>query len=327
MRLDQILTRQVITSNSHRGRRAAAWPRVAAVLAVALAAGLAVPATSATAATGSTRASRTGVGAAASNKTPLVVIVMESGRYKGIVGNSLAPFINGTMIAHGLLATNYFAVPASLRDYLLMTSGRTLPPASAANLFARLGHAPTWREFMESMPRPCYTGRGFHKVPGTNAALYARTHNPAIHFSSITNTSMCTRVVPLVPKRFHPGSLPRLSFVVPNECNDMHTMPVNHSCPMWNGHTNHADTELAMGDKWLASFVPLVAKRATVVVTWDEANKKDEQVPTILYGVGVKHGTIGALLHHTSLEAGLYRYFGLGRAPGAGATATPLIIP
>ena len=252
---------------------------------------------------------------------------MESGRYQGIVGSSRAPFINGTMIAHGLLATNYYAVPDSLRDYLLIVSGRPAPSAGAPNLFARLGRAPTWREYMESMPSTCYTGGGYHKVNGTDAALYARTHNPAIHFTNITRTSMCSRVVPLTPRHFHPDALPRLSFVVPNECNDMHTMPVDQSCPMWNGRNNRAATSIRMGDQWLASFVPLVAKSATVIVTWDEANHEDEQVPTILYGKGVQHRRVGALLHHPSLEAGLYRYFRLGTAPGAGATATQLVIP
>lgn len=265
--------------------------------------------------------------ASGASHTPVVLIVMESGRYQGIVGSSQAPFINGTMIAHGLLATNYYGVPDSLRDYLLIVSGHQAPPASAPNLFGRLGHAPTWREYMESMPSACYTGRGYHKVNGTNVALYASSHNPAIHFSNIARTSMCSRVVPLTPRRFHPRELPRFSFVVPNECNDMHTLPADHQCPMWNGHTNNAATELRMGDQWLASFVPLIAKIATVIVTWDEANRSDEHVPAIMYGVGVRHRQIHALLHHPSLEAGLYRYFRLGKAPGEGATATPLLIP
>lgn len=301
----------------------------AAVPALLLAIGAAAQGPPATASTSSAGAGRAGASAhaAAGNTTPLVVIVMESARYTGIVGSPRAPFINRTMIAHGLLATNYYGVPDSLRDYLLIVSGREMPPATAPNLFARLGRAPTWREFMESMPRTCYTGGGYHKVNGTNAALYAPRHNPAIHFSSITRTSLCSRVVPLTPKHFHPDSLPRLSFVVPNQCNDMHTMPVDHACPMWNGRTNTAATQVRLGDQWLAKFVPLVARRATVVVTWDEANRRNEHVPTILYGVGVKHGRIGALLHHPSLEAGLYRYFRLGKAPGQGATANPLVIP
>jgi hypothetical protein len=266
-------------------------------------------------------------GQARAGAAPIVVIVMESGPYQSIVGSPLAPFINGTMIAHGLLETRYYAIPGSLPDYLLMVSGRSTPPAGAANVFARLGHAVPWREFMESMPSTCYLGIAYHVVNGTKAALYAHLHNPAIHFSDVTRTSLCDRVVPLTPRFFNPAALPRFSFVVPNECNDMHTAPANHLCPMWNGHTNRAVTEIRMGDQWLASFVPLVAKSATVIVTWDEANVANEHIPAILYGVGVKHGTDSTFFHQASLEAGLYRYFRLGAAPGRGATITPLVIP
>ncbi|MGI9006428.1 MAG: alkaline phosphatase family protein [Streptosporangiaceae bacterium] len=297
------------------------WARAASLLALLLVLGTTLsPGQTANA------AGRAGP-ARAANHTPIVVIVMEGGRYQSIVGSSRAPFINGTMIAHGLLETNYHAIPDSLHDYLLIVSGRSAPPADAANLFGRLGRAPTWREYMESMPSTCYLGGGYHKVNGTDAALYARDHNPAIEFSNITRTSLCSRLVPLTPQHFHPDALPRFSFVVPNECDDMHTMPVDRSCPMWNGHTNRASTEIQLGDQWLASFVPLVARSATVIVTWDEGNRADEHVPTILYGVGVRHGEHRALLHHPSLEAGLYRYFRLGAAPGLGATSTPLVIP
>ncbi len=321
--------RCLITSGADRqGTRTVAWARASILFALVAAAGMVVAAaTAAPAAAATARASSGGAERAASSPTPVVLIVMESGRYQGIVGSSLAPFINGTMIAHGRLATNYFAIPGSLADYLLMVSGRSTPPPGAPNLFGRLGHGTSWREFMESMPSTCYRGASYHKVNGTNAALYARKHNPAIQFSNVAGTSLCDRVVPLLHRTFDPARLPRFSFVVPNECNDMHTQPANHACPMWNGHTNRAATEVKMGDQWLASFVPLVAKKATVVVTWDEAIRGNEHVPTILYGLGVRHGRDGNLYHHASLEAGLYRHFRLGVAPGQGATIRPLLIP
>ncbi len=301
---------------------AAAWARAAGALTLLLALGMAVAPGQ-----GATAASSGDAGPATAGAAPIVVIVMESGHYQSIVGSPLAPFINGTMIAHGLLETRYYAIPGSLPDYLLMVSGRSRPPAGAANMFAKLGRAVSWREFMESMPSTCYLGIAYHVVNGTKAALYAHLHNPAVHFSNVTRTSLCHRVVPLTPRHFKPAALPRFSLVAPNECNDMHTLPANHRCPMWNGHTNRAVSQIRMGDQWLASFVPLVAKSATVIVTWDEATRANEHIPTILYGVGVKHGRDATLFHHASLEAGLYRYFRLGAAPGRGATITPLVIP
>lgn len=256
---------------------------------------------------------------------PVVVIVMENETYRSIVGNSRAPFIN-KMIRGGVLDTNDFAVHGSLPDYLLMVSGRTRPRASAHNLFAALGRRTSWREFMESMPSTCYRGVSYHVVHGTHAALYGHAHNPAIFFTSVTRTSLCHHVVPLNRSDFRPTALPRFSFVVPNECNDMHTQPTNHRCPMWNGRTNRARNEITMGDKWLASFVPAVARVATVILTWDEGNVSNEHIVTITYGVSVAPGRDRALYHQQSLEAGLYRYFRLGTPPGRGAKAAPLHI-
>jgi hypothetical protein len=106
----------------------------------------------------------------------------------------------------------------------------------------------------------------------------------------------------------------------------MHTVPNSSGCPMWNGSTNHATTEIGLGDTWLAAFVPLVAASATVVLTFDEGSNGTEHIVTVAYGAGVTHGTDPTTLNHYGLEAGLYAYFSLGQAPGKGATATPMVI-
>lgn len=258
---------------------------------------------------------------------PVVVIVMENKPYSEIIGNKHAPFINGTMVAHGVLATDYVAIKGSLPDYLMMMAGKGAPSASAPNLFAALGTATSWREFMESMPSACYTNSGYDVVHGTSAPLYTKTHNPAMQFTAVTSTSLCKMVVPLSPSHFDASALPAFSFVVPNECNDMHTLPTNGQCPTWNGATNTASSSIQMGDNWLASFVPAVAKSATVILTWDEGNSSSEHVVTVTYGAGVSAGRDGTAYTHASLEAGLYSYFGLGRAPGDGKTAKQLPIP
>lgn len=258
---------------------------------------------------------------------PVVVIVMENQQYQHILGNANAPYINNTMIPGGVVDTNYVAGPGSLPDYLLIVSGQSSPPVTAPNVFAALGTTLSWQEFMESMPSTCYSGSSYGVVNGTTWGLYTRYHNAALQFTSVSKTSLCNNVVPLDPAHFSPAALPAFSFVVPNECNDMHTLPVNDQCPMWNGATNTASNVVKMGDNWLASFVPAVAQVATVIVTWDEGSPTNEQVMTVAYGAGVIPGRDGTAYTHSSLEAGLYSYFGLGTAPAGGATATPLPIP
>ena len=88
-----------------------------------------------------------------------------------------------------------------------------------------------------------------------------------------------------------------------------------------------------MGDNWLATVVPplLAQPNVTVLITWDEGSMSTtppEHLVAVEAGAGVVAGsTDGTAYTHYGLEAGLYRYFGLGAAPNNGATATPLPIP
>jgi hypothetical protein len=266
--------------------------------------------------------------AGASDPTPVVVIVLENHSYKSVVGNRSAPFINGTLIAHGRLEQQYYSVyPSSGQNYLAMTAGITdsTPPPSTPNLFASLPSSVPWRAFEESMPSTCYTKpKSPALVPGTSVPLYKKGHNPAVRFDNVTDTGLCADDVPLNPAHFVPAHLPLFSYVVPNQCNDMHTMPTTGRCPRWDGGTNTGGNPVALGDAWLARFVPLVAGSATVVVTFDEGSGGSQRVLTVLYGLGVAHGVDRTTYNHFSLEAGLYRHFGVAPIPGHGARAVPL---
>jgi hypothetical protein len=139
--------------------------------------------------------------------------------------------------------------------------------------------------------------------------------------------------VPMTTSSFDPASLPALSYIVPNQCDDMHTLPGSgQACPAYFG-SNSGTSLISMGDNWLASVVPslLAEPGVTVVITWDEGSLNttpSEQVVALALGAGVTPGsTDGTSYTHYSLEAGLYNYFGLGTAPNNGATATTLPIP
>jgi hypothetical protein len=264
----------------------------------------------------------------------LVVIVEENDPYGSIVGNSQAPYLN-QLIANWELFTSYTAVASgSTPDYLAMTSGLTssLSPPSP-NIFQAIdgtGGALTWKEFMESMPGNCAQGN-YANIPGTTVPLYTASHDPDYQYRS---TSTCsTNDVPMTTSSFNPASLPALSYVVPNQCDDMHTLPGSgQACPAYFG-SNGGRNLIGMGDNWLASVVPslLAQPNVTVVITWDEGSLNStpsEHVVALAAGAGVTPGsTDGTAYTHYSLEAGLYNYFGLGTAPNNGATATPLPIP
>jgi IPT/TIG domain len=281
--------------------------------------------------TGPVRAHATGTAAQIGK---VVVIVEENEPYGSIVGNSQAPYLN-QLIANWELFTNYTAVASgSTPDYLAMTSGLTssLSPPSP-NIFQaidRTGGALTWKEFMESMPGNCAQGN-YANIPGTNVPFYTASHDPDYEYRA---TSTCsTNDVPMTSGTFNPASLPALSYVVPNQCDDMHTLPGSgQACPAYFG-SNGGTSLIGMGDNWLASVVPtlLAQPGVTVVITWDEGSLNttpSEHVVALMAGAGVTAGsTDGTAYTHYGLEAGLYNYFGLGTAPNNGATATPLPIP
>src|SRR6185437_8298294 len=135
--------------------------------------------------------------------------------------------------------------------------------------------------------------------------------------------------VPMTGSTFNPASLPDLSYIVPNECDDMHTLPAGGAaCPAFFG-SNPGTSTVNMGDHWLATVVAslLAQPDVTVLITWDEG-RAGGHIATLEVGAGVTAGsTDGAAYTHFSLEAGLYRHFGLGTAPNNGAAATPLPIP
>lgn len=261
----------------------------------------------------------------------LVVIVEENEPYGNIVGNSQAPYLN-QLIASGELFTNYTAVAGSSNpNYLAMTSG--LSPSQSPptpNVFQAIdgtGSALTWREFMESAPGNCAAGTSTN-IPGTSVPLYTADHDPAYEYRA--NTTCKTNDVPMTSSTFNPASLPSLSYIVPNQCDDMHTLPGGgRACPAYFG-SNSGSSLIAIGDNWLASVVPslLAQPGVTVLITWDEgmlSTTPAEHVVAVAAGAGITPGsTDGTAYSHYGLEAGLYSYFGLGTAPNNGATATPL---
>jgi hypothetical protein len=274
------------------------------------------------------------VQAATAQSGKVVVIVEENEPYDSIAGNSQAPYLN-QLIANGELFTNYTAVASgSTPDYLAMTSGLTtsLSPPSP-NIFQAIdgtGGALTWKEFMESMPGNCAAGN-YPNIPGTNVPFYTASHDPDYQYRA---TSTCTtNDVPMTTSSFNVANLPAFSYVVPNQCDDMHTLPGSgQPCAAYFG-SNSGTSLIGMGDSWLASVVPslLAQPGVTVVITWDEGSINTtpwEHVVALMAGAGVTAGSTDSTSYtHYGLEAGLYNYFGLGTAPNNGATATPLPIP
>jgi hypothetical protein len=270
--------------------------------------------------------------AGASPSSPIVLIVLENTSYSKIVGSASAPFINHTMIQGGLLFTDYFDnTDGSLHNYLAMTDGNisTSQAPPLENIFHQLQSSGTsWKTFEESMPSACYTGAESGTVPGSTDGLYVKIHNPAMYFNNINgDPSACAKVQPLTTGpggTFDPNNLPAFSYVVPNNCNNMHTQSTG-TCPAYFGTNPNAD-KITMGDTWLANFVPTIASKATVILTWDEGSfTSPQQITTLEYGLGVSGGTNNGSFNHFNLLGGLETAFGVQLIAGAiGQTPLPI---
>jgi phosphatidylinositol-3-phosphatase len=216
----------------------------------------------------------------------VVVVMMENRDYNLIIGNSQAPYVNGTLVPQAALMTNSHAIGhPSEPNYLAFFSGSTqgVRDDSCPHTFSTenvgaelLAAGKTFYGYSESMPSNGYTG--------CSAGEYARKHNPWVNFSNVPASSN------LVYSGF-PNSPPTLSIVVPNLCNDMH------------------DCSTRTGDDWLKANLPPIldydnAYGGLLILTWDEADPDQNgknQIATLLIGPMVTPGSYDQLINHYSV--------------------------
>ncbi|MDQ2960569.1 MAG: hypothetical protein M3R48_05905 [Candidatus Dormibacteraeota bacterium] len=234
---------------------------------------------------------------AAATGTPRVMVIVEENQgYAQVIGNKAAPYITSLANTYASATNWYGLTDISLTDYVALISG-TKNSYSAPTLvdkFAAASNPISWKAYMEDAPSPCYLGG--------RVGNYTKTHNPFVHFPSITgNPAQCDQVVPFSGNFNHDfgagsGSAPSFAFVVPNLCHDMHD-----SCaPQHN--------PVAQGDQWLKATMSTVlasqwyAGGGIVIITWDAALTSDHSgwntgsgghVPTIVVSA-TSHGAFSS---------------------------------
>ena len=121
----------------------------------------------------------------------VMLIVEENEGYAQIIGSKAAPYINS--LAHTYAsATNWYGLTDdSLSDYAALISGVTGSYKSPTVVGELAAQGISWKAYMEDMPSACYTGG--------RVANYTKTHNPFVHFKSITNNpAQCDQMVPFL---------------------------------------------------------------------------------------------------------------------------------
>ncbi|MFI6445271.1 alkaline phosphatase family protein [Kitasatospora sp. NPDC050543] len=243
----------------------------------------------------------------------VVVVVMENHAYTQVIGSSGAPYFNNTLKAGGAVLTNSFGLthPSEPNYYMLFSGsnqGRTddscvgVGSIDKPNLASELIAAgKSWGSYNEGLPSQgsttCSSGR------------YAQKHNPWFGFGNVpTNTAYTFAQFPT-----DYSTLPKVSFVVPDLCNDMH------------------DCSVSTGDTWIKNKLGAYATWAKthnsiLVVTFDEDNRlSGNRIPTVLYGEHVTPGSSSATTYnHYNVLRTLEDLAGLTAHAGNAASAADI---
>ncbi len=251
----------------------------------------------------------------------VVVVILENHAFDQIAGSKAAPYINSLIRRKDCaLFTNSYAVThPSQPNYLALFAGTyfgitddDLPkmfPFTAPNLGAELlTNGYTFAGYSEDLPSTGYNGR--------YKGLYARKHNPWVNWQNSKENGIPDSLnLPLTefPKDYN--NLPTVSFVIPNQHNDMH---------------NGKDPDrIKICDSWMKTHLSGYIKWAEehnslLVVTFDEDNDLEgNHIPTFILGQPVKGGKYGQKINHYNVLRTIEDMYSL---PHAGNSAEAAVI-
>ncbi len=158
------------------------------------------------------------------------VIVLENHSKTSVIGDLNAPFITSLATTYGTAANYYGVTHPSEPNYVAMITGsnqginddQPTHTFNVTNLVDQLeSSGRSWNAYMESLPSVGFTG---FQYPA-NAALYVNKHNPFVLMDDIrNNAARLAHIKPYTDLRsdLGSGSAADFSFIVPNQCHDMH---------------------------------------------------------------------------------------------------------
>lgn len=259
----------------------------------------------------------------------IVIVVEENHGYNQIINSENAPYIN-QLAKEGILFTNSQAVThPSQPNYLALFSGslqgvdgdeclNKKTPFTTPNLGAALlQHGYTFTGYSESLTKAgsleCY----YEESKGYD---YARKHAPWVNWQGDElNKNELPHSVnqPLTAFPTDFNKLPTVSFVIPNEGNDMHNIDLD-------GDT----AAIKRADKWLKDHLSAYVKWAKknnsmLILTFDEdegGSLIHNHIPTIFVGEKVRPGKDTSNINHYSVLRAIETMYKLslsGNAKGA----------
>ena len=250
----------------------------------------------------------------------VLIVIEENHAYGQVIGSANAPYIN-SLAAGGALMTQSFALThPSQPNYIALFSGSTqgvttdgVYPHSqftAPNLGEKLLAAGLgFGGYSETMPSVGFDGAS----AGTAPATYKRKHNPWVNWQDPADPLPANKLPAAVnmpyagyfPDASAYDSLPTLSFVIPNQLDDMH------------------DGTVAQGDTWLQTNLSAYADwcgshNSLLIVTFDEDNgSAGNHIATIFYGAAIVPGQYAQTINHYNVLRTLEDMYGLPHDAGS----------
>ncbi|WP_200984532.1 alkaline phosphatase family protein [Paenibacillus sp. Soil787] len=233
----------------------------------------------------------------------VVIVVEENHSYEKLIGNASAPYINA-LAGQGAFFTHSYAVAhPSQPNYFVLFSGSDQGVKNDS-----CGHEFKAANLASELVKAGYSFAGYSEdLPAIGSTVctnhqYGRKHSPWVSFSNVAKES--NQPFDQFPKDF--SKLPTVSFVIPNQDNDMH------------------DGTILPADEWLKKHIgPYVtwaqSHNSLLILTWDEDdNSKDNHIPTIFVGPMVKPAQYDQRITHLNVLRSLEELYKL---PYMGGTA------
>lgn len=235
----------------------------------------------------------------------IVIVVEENHGYDQIIGSQKAPYIN-QLAKEGALFTNSQGVThPSQPNYLALFSGSLQgvegdeclmkkTPFTTLNLGASLIKAGyTFTGYSETLPKEGFLECYYQEIPGYD---YARKHAPWVNWQGDKENNLPDSInQPLSSFPADFNKLPVVSFVIPNEGNDMHNIDLDGD-----------PVAIKRADQWLKDHISgyvewAKAHNSLLVITFDEDQGGDmvhNHIATFFVGPMVQPGQYSDSINH-----------------------------
>jgi hypothetical protein len=275
------------------------------------------------------------------------LLMEENNGFQDIIGNPAAPNLNYLANTFGL-ETDYYGVSpcCSEANYVGLLGGNSFATVQsddaywkntvtgAPSLITQLDQAGvSWKAYLQSLPYAGYEGICYpakcNGAPDSDP-LYVSKHDGIQNFTADQNPADWSRQVPVgqLGNDLSSNNIPQFSYVVPDECHDMHGDP-----PYCLDSGNEGDAQnqhlVAVGDAYAGQLVHAITSadfwsegNNAIIITFDEgddsagccdADTGAGQVATI---VVTSHGPRGVTdaqpANHYSTLSTIEQAFGLG---------------